>query len=268
MTNILLAGCGKMGTAMLTGWLRNMDKNIAFSVLDPAFDETHPLAGEPNVIFSKKMHADMKSPDMIVLAMKPQMMAEALPPLIKASRGDTVWLSIAAGISVRWLKDAIAEGAPIIRTMPNTPAAVGRGITAMFVGEDVPADMADLAKVLLSVIGQVVTLDNEADMDAVTAVSGSGPAYVFYLKEALEGAAINAGLKPELASALAEQTIVGAAALMDQSNESASQLRVNVTSPGGTTQAALDVLMAEDGLLQLMKKTVLAARKRSRELGN
>jgi len=257
-----------MGTAMLTGWLKNMDESITFCVMDPAFDGTHPLAGQPKVTFSNRMNSDMTSPDMIVLAMKPQMMAEALPPLIKASRRDTVWLSIAAGISVRWLKDAIAEDAQIIRTMPNTPAAVGRGITAMFAGEGVPAEMADLAKALLSVIGQVVILDDEDDMDAVTAVSGSGPAYVFYLKEALEGAAINAGLKPKLAAALAEQTIVGAAALLDQSEESASQLRINVTSPGGTTQAALDVLMAEDGLLSLMKKTVLAARKRSRELGN
>lgn len=123
----------------------------------------------------------------------------------------------------------------------------------MFTGEGVPVEMADLARALLSVIGQVVILDDEDDMDAVTAVSGSEPAYVFYLKEALEGAAINAGLKPELAAELAEQTIVGAAALLDQSEESASQLRVNVTSPGGTTQAALDVLMAEDGLLSLMK---------------
>lgn len=268
MTHILLAGCGKMGTAMLTGWLNKLDKDIVFTVIDPAIDGTHPLAGKTNVTFRNSIDADLASPEMIVLAMKPQMMAQALPPLVKVSRRDTVWLSIAAGISVRWLQDAIAKDAPIIRTMPNTPAAIGRGVTAMFTGEGVPDQMAELARSLLVVIGKVVVLDDEADMDAVTAVSGSGPAYIFHLKEALEGAAINAGLKPELAAILAEQTIIGAAALMDQSKESAAQLRVNVTSPGGTTQAALDVLMAEDGLLKLMKKTVLAARERSRELGN
>jgi len=268
MTHILLAGCGKMGTAMLTGWLNNLNDNITFSVVDPAIDATHPLAGRPNVGFTNSVNSDMAAPDMVVLAVKPQMMAEALPPLLKVSRKDTVWLSIAAGISVKWLQDAIAENAPIIRTMPNTPAAIGRGVTAMFTGKGVPDEMVDMAKSLLAVTGQVVVLEDEKDMDAVTAVSGSGPAYVFYLKEALEAAAINAGLKPELAAILAEQTIVGAAALMDESNESASQLRVNVTSPGGTTQAALDVLMDEDGLLRLMKKAVLAARERSRELGN
>lgn len=257
-----------MGTAMLTGWLNNLNDDITFSVVDPAIDATHPLAGRPNVSFTNSVNSGMAAPDMVVLAVKPQMMAEALPPLLKVSRSDTVWLSIAAGISVKWLQDAIAENAPIIRTMPNTPAAIGRGVTAMFTGKGVPDEMVDMAKSLLAVTGQVVVLEDEKDMDAVTAVSGSGPAYVFYLKEALEAAAINAGLKPELAAILAEQTIVGAAALMDESNESASQLRVNVTSPGGTTQAALDVLMAEDGLLRLMKKTVLAARERSRELGN
>jgi len=257
-----------MGSAMLTGWLSNMDKDVRFSVVDPAMGEQHPLASHPQVTFGTSLPKGMDAPDMIVLAMKPQMMAQALPPLIAASRPDTVWLSIAAGISVRWLKDAIAEDAPVIRTMPNTPAAIGRGITAMYKGQEVPADMAELAVRLLSVIGQVVMLDDEADMDAVTAVSGSGPAYVFHLKEALEAAAINAGLKAELAAVLAEKTIAGAAALMEQSEESAAQLRINVTSPGGTTQAALDVLMAEDGLLPLMTKAVMAAKKRSLELGN
>lgn len=268
MKTVLLAGCGKMGTAMLTGWLNRLEEDLRFVVVDPELADSHPLGQDNRVEMFKTLPENCTAPDMVVLAVKPQMMAEALPPLVQASRDDTVWLSIAAGISIEWLQDAIAADAPIIRTMPNTPSAIGRGITAMIAGDTVPAEMLGLARRMLEVTGKVVDLDDEADMDAVTAVSGSGPAYIFLMREALEAAGTAAGLKPELAAILAAETISGAAALMEESDEAASQLRINVTSPGGTTQAALEVLMEQDGLPDLLRKAVLAARDRSRALGN
>lgn len=267
MKQVLLAGCGKMGSAMLEGWLNRLDDDIHFTIVDPMAAD-HPLAGSPKVTMLTALDASVPEPDMVVLAVKPQMMAEALPPIIARSRADTVWLSIAAGISIGWLRAAIAAEAAVIRTMPNTPSSIGKGVTAMIASDGVPAEMEHLAERMLAVIGRVVRLENESDMDAVTAVSGSGPAYVFLMREALEAAAIKAGLSPELAAVLAGETIAGAAMLMQASPESPSQLRVNVTSPGGTTQAALDVLMADDGLAKLLDDAVQAARDRSRALGN
>ena len=268
MNRILLAGCGKMGSAMLEGWLDRIDDDIHFTVVDPALAGDHPLRGRDGVEMVPALDPAMASPDMVVLAVKPQSMDEALPTLIAAARPDTVWLSIAAGISTDWLRQRISPDAAVIRTMPNTPAAIGRGVTAMVATDTVPDAMRGLAERMLAVVGRVVHLGSEADMDAVTAVSGSGPAYVFLLCEALEAAAIEAGLSAELASALVGETIVGAALLMEQSDAAPGQLRVNVTSPGGATQAALEVLMAGDGLEALLGKAVLAARDRSRELGN
>lgn len=268
MKTVLLAGCGKMGTAMLSGWLERLDEDLRFVVVDPALDADHPLAGHDRVSMMASLADDQPAPDMVVLAVKPQMMAEALPPLVAISSPETVWLSIAAGISIDWLREAISPDAAIIRTMPNTPSAIGRGVTAMIAAETVPEAMQGLARRMLGVIGVVVDLDDEADMDAVTAVSGSGPAYVFLLREALEAAGVAAGLKPELAATLAGETLTGAAALLDASDETATQLRINVTSPGGTTQAALEVLMDDNGMYSLLKQAVMAARDRSRALGN
>ena len=268
MKTVLLAGCGKMGTAMLTGWLEGLDEDLRFVVVDPVLAENHPLAGHDKVDMHASLPADLETPDLVVLAVKPQMMAEALPPLVDIAGAETVWLSIAAGISINGLRQMIAADAAIIRTMPNTPAAIGRGVTAMIATDNVPPLMQELARWMLGVVGAVVDLDDEADMDAVTAVSGSGPAYVFLLREALEAAGISAGLKPELAATLAGETIIGAAALLDASEETATQLRINVTSPGGTTQAALEVLMNDDGMHPLLKRAVQAARDRSRALGN
>lgn len=267
MTTVLLAGCGKMGTAMLAGWLSKLDDPLTFDIVDPMITPDHPAAGDDRVTIRTALDDGLAAPDIIVLAMKPQMMPDALPDLAKIARPDTVWLSIAAGVTMAKLKAQLGETAAIIRTMPNTPAAIGLGITAMIMDDRVPEAMASLAERMMAVIGEVVMLDHEDDMDKVTGVSGSGPAYVFLMREALESAAIAAGLKPDLAAKLAAATLTGAVGLMNESDESPSQLRVNVTSPAGTTQAALDVLMAEDGLAALMQKAVLAARDRSRELG-
>ena len=271
MTRILLAGCGKMGSAMLQGWLAQLDAGLEFTVFDPMLPEDHMACQDDRVtamttLDPQQFPAD-QAPDLVVLAMKPQMLPDAMPPLAAISTPKTVFLSIAAGITMDRLKAHLGDDRGIIRTMPNTPAAIGKGITAMIFNNAVDAEMIALTKAMMSVIGSVVELDDEADMDAVTGVSGSGPAYVFLMREALESAGITAGLKPDLAAKLAQATISGAASLMDASAESPSQLRINVTSPAGTTQAALDVLMAENGLHQLMTSAVLAARDRSKELG-
>ena len=271
MTRILLAGCGKMGSAMLEGWLAQLDDGLQFMVFDPLLDDQHIACRDDRVIsmtaLDEQDWGDDTKPDLIVLAMKPQMLPDALSSLKAISHDDTVFLSIAAGITMQSLKDHLGEDVAIIRTMPNTPAAIGKGITAMIFDDAVSSAMADLTRSMMAVIGDVVDLDNEADMDVVTAVSGSGPAYVFLMREVLESAAITAGLKPELAAKLAAATIGGAADLMEESDQSPSQLRINVTSPNGTTQAALDVLMDEEGLYPLMTKAVIAARDRSKELG-
>jgi len=271
MTRILLAGCGKMGTAMLQGWLAQLDAGLEFTVFDPMLPEDHLACQDDRVtamttLDPQQFPAD-QSPDLVVLAMKPQMLPDAMPPLAAISTPKTVFLSIAAGITMDRLKAHLGDDRGIIRTMPNTPAAIGKGITAMIFNNAVDAEMIALTKAMMSVIGAVVELDDESDMDAVTGDSGSGLAHVFLMREALESAGITAGLKPDLAAKLAQATISGAASLMDASAESPSQLRINVTSPAGTTQAALDVLMAENGLHQLMTSAVLAARDRSKELG-
>ena len=260
-----------MGSAMLEGWLAQLDDGLDFTVLDPMLDDGHIACRDDRVVALKSLDdhdwGEGAQPDLIVLAMKPQMLPDALPSLKAISHDDTVFLSIAAGITMQSLKDHLGESQPIIRTMPNTPAAIGKGITAMIFDQAVSPEMIALTRRMMAVIGDVVDLDDEADMDVVTAVSGSGPAYVFLMREALESAAITAGLKPELAAKLASATIGGAADLMEESDQSASQLRINVTSPNGTTQAALDVLMDENGLHNLMAKAVIAARDRSKELG-
>ncbi len=275
MKHIVLVGCGKMGTAMLKGWIDHFDSDTVFTIIDPFMAVKNPFIDNKRITVLaqaspvKPSHPDMIAPDIIVLAVKPQVMEQALAPLVNLAGADTLWLSIAAGISIDWLRQRITPDAAIIRTMPNTPAAIGKGVTAMAVGDGVSEAMQKLAEEILSVVGKVVRLDDEADMDAVTAVSGSGPAYVFLMRESLEAAARTAGLEPGLAAMLAEETISGAVALMRESDLDARQLRIDVTSPGGTTEAALKILMADKaGLPALIEKAVLAAQKRALNLGN
>ena len=268
MKTVLLAGCGKMGSAMLAGWLDNLDETIQFLVVDPMVGDNHFAQNHPRVTIMKALpESNLSSLDMIVLAMKPQMLMDALPDLAKHANNDLVWLSIAAGITTSKLKSSLGEDARIIRTMPNTPAAIGKGITAMLFDETVPPLMRDMAYNMMAVIGEVVIVQAELDMDRVTAVSGSGPAYVFLMREVMEKAAIKSGLSPELAEKLVAATMSGSVALMDEGEISPEQLRINVTSPNGTTQAALEVLMREKGLANLIEEAVFAARDRSIELG-
>jgi len=259
---LVLLGCGKMGGALLAGWLRGGLDPGAVWVLDPYPSDwlmaqgVHVNAGLP------------PSPAMAVIAVKPQMMGEALPAMQALGNGATVVLSIAAGTTIARFEAVIGAKTPVIRAMPNTPAAIGRGITALIGNAHVAEDRMALAEVLLSAVGKTVRLTGEAQMDAVTAVSGSGPAYVFHLIETLAAAGEAEGLAPALALELARATVAGAGALAEASEESPAQLRINVTSPNGTTQAALEVLMDEEsGLPALMARAVRAAADRSRELG-
>lgn len=259
---LVLLGCGKMGSAMLKGWLAGGLPASSVWVNDPRPSDWVVAQG---VNLNAPLPAQ---PAIVLIAVKPQMMAEALPVLQSYGNGDTLFLSVAAGTTIASYEAVLGAETPIIRAMPNTPAAIGRGITAITGNAHASAAQLALAEALLGAVGQVVRLEGEHQMDAVTAVSGSGPAYVFHLIETLAAAAEAEGLPPALALQLARATVAGAGALAEEADESPAQLRVNVTSPGGTTAAALAVLMDEaTGFPALLPRAVKAAADRGRELG-
>ena len=265
---ILLIGCGKMGGAMLGGWLASGVRPDQIKAVEPAESMAAAVAAEHGIEVVAD-HAALDpafAPRVVVIALKPQVIDEAIPPYGRFTGPDTVFLSIAAGKSIAGLAGGLGEHAAIVRAMPNTPAAIGRGISVICPNDAVNADQLETCRALLSAVGEVVAIEDESLLDAVTAVSGSGPAYVFLLIECLTAAARDAGLPKDLANQLALATVSGAAALAAQSVETAETLRRNVTSPQGTTQAALDVLMADDGLKPLLSRAVAAAAERSREL--
>jgi pyrroline-5-carboxylate reductase len=258
----VLLGCGKMGSAMLEGWLAQGVPPGSVHVIEPYPSDWLKSTG---VHLNEPLPA---APAIVLLAVKPQMMGAALPQVVALGGGDTLFLSIAAGTTIVSFEETFGAATPIIRAMPNTPAAVGRGISAITGNPRATEADLQLAEALLSAVGQVVRLEGEHQMDAVTAVSGSGPAYVFHLIEALAAAGEAEGLPAPLAMQLARATVCGAGELAQQSPETASQLRINVTSPGGTTAAALTVLMdAETGFPPLLRRAVKAAADRGRELG-
>ena len=258
---LVLLGCGKMGSAMLAGWLNGGLPPVSVWVIDP---------NPSDWVMGSGVHVNAPLPErpaIVLIAVKPQMMGDALPSLVKLGGGGTLFVSVAAGTSIAKYEEILGAGTPIIRAMPNTPAAIGLGITALIGNGVATGTDVDLAELLLSAVGQTVRLDDEAEMDAVTGVSGSGPAYVFHLIETLAAAGEAQGLAPDLAMTLARATVAGAGVLAEQAEESPAQLRVNVTSPNGTTQAALEVLMDEsDGFPALMMRAVAAATDRSKEL--
>jgi pyrroline-5-carboxylate reductase len=261
---VVLVGAGKMGLALARGWIAGGLPPSQLVLVDPkpaeattAFAREHDvrLLGSPIGILTHVM----------VLAVKPQIIKQVMAEIAPAVGPHTLVLSIAAGITIKTIAEALGTER-IVRSMPNTPAQVGKGISGA-VGASISEDDRATADALLKAAGQVIWLDSEAGIDAVTAVSGSGPAYVFFMVEALAVAAMRQGFNAEQAMQLARQTVVGAAALLEADPLPASQLRENVTSPKGTTYAALQVLMAPDGLEPLMDRAVTAARKRSEELG-
>ncbi len=263
---VLLVGCGKMGSALLAGWL---ERGVAsgFSVIEPgpgaeAFAMRHAVKFYPDAV---SLDLDLR-PAVVVLAVKPQVMGDVVHHYRRFATPETVFLSIAAGKTLTFFSRQLGAEAAIVRAMPNTPAAIGRGITVACPNPRANAAQIALCDRLLAAAGEVAWVDDESLIDAVTAVSGSGPAYVFLLIECLAKAGMAAGLPAELAVRLARATVAGSGELARLSSEPAEILRQNVTSPGGTTRAALDILMAPDGLEGLMVKAVAAAAARSREL--
>lgn len=253
---------------MLTGWLKDGRAGDEFVILDPILaDEMTGLVANNGVRHFEAMPDDL-TPSIVIIAVKPQMMDVVLPKLASSQNlGDAAFVSVAAGTSVATFQSYFGSQAAIVRAMPNTPSQVGRGITIGYPTADVSADQKAAIAELLEVTGGFDWVDREALIDAVTAVSGSGPAYVFHMVEAMAAAGEKAGLAPDLALRLARATVEGAGELLYQSDLDAGTLRKNVTSPGGTTAAALSVLMDDDGLTALMTKAVEAAKARAEELG-
>lgn len=260
--SIFLVGAGRMGGALLRGWLAAGIPAASLAVKEPqpspemqALLKEKAIAGQP-----------ASKPDALIIAVKPQVMASALDEIAPHAGPHTVVLSIAAGRTVRSIASRFPPGTAIVRAMPNLPAEIGRGITAAFANAQVTEAQRDLCGGLLSAAGEVAWVEEEGYLDAVTALSGSGPGYVFYLVECLAEAGRQAGLPVELSTQLARATVSGAGELLHRSSLPASKLRENVTSPAGTTAAGLSVLMREHGLADLVRETVAAAARRSREL--
>ncbi|WP_282607655.1 pyrroline-5-carboxylate reductase [Pelagibius sp. Alg239-R121] len=267
--SLLLVGCGKMGGALLEGWLSQGVKPEAVTIIEPfesSFLEQLRARGVTAISVVSDLVADY-DPAVVVLAIKPQMMDGTIREYRTLSNPGTVFLSIAAGKTIDYFQAALGDDSAIVRAMPNTPAAVSRGMTVLCANASASAMQKKTCSQLLSTVGETAWVEDEGLLDAVTAVSGGGPAYVFLLIECLAQAAIDAGLPDDLAQRLARVTVAGSGELVYQASESPSQLRKNVTSPAGTTLEALNVLMAADGLQPLMTRAIAAATQRSRELG-
>jgi pyrroline-5-carboxylate reductase len=265
---LILVGCGQMGSAMLRGWVASGAAS-QFIVVEPG-SAPASLSPAPEIAFHKDAAAlagDL-APEAVVFAVKPQIIDDVLPAYRRWAGSGTVFLSIAAGTTIAKLTRHLGEAARIVRAMPNTPAAIGRAISVACPNANVRPSQRDLCDELLAAIGDSAWVEDEALMDAVTAVSGSGPAYVFLLIEALAAAGAKAGLPEDLAMRLAKATIAGSGELARLSVETPAKLRQNVSSPGGTTLAALGVLMADDGIQPLFDRAVAAATRRSRELAS
>ena len=264
---LLLVGCGQMGGAMLRGWLSGAAAS-RFAVVEPA-SPAADFAGNDKIAWHRhasELPVEVR-PEAVVFAVKPQVFDDVVPPYRRFAEAGTVFLSIAAGRTIAGMERHLGAAA-IVRAMPNTPAAIGRAISVACPNGRVSAGQRRLCERLLAAIGESAWVEDEALLDPVTAVSGSGPAYVFLLIEAMAAGGEKMGLPADLALRLAQATVAGSGELARVAGESPARLRENVTSPGGTTRAALDVLMAGDGLPALMERAVAAATRRSRELAS
>jgi pyrroline-5-carboxylate reductase len=263
---VLLVGCGNMGFAMLQGWRSRTD--IQCHVVEPA-DALRERAGKAGATVwrsADELPADVE-PVLTFLAVKPQVMGDVAPAYARFAGGSTTFVSIAAGVTIATLSNLLPGATPIIRCMPNTPAAIGQGMLVCTANVLVSAEAKRLATDLLAASGKTAWIDDEGLMDAVTAISGSGPAYVFHFIECLTKAAVHLGLPEDLAGEMALQTVAGAGQLAARSGTPSATLREQVTSPGGTTAAALAVLMGESALETLVTEAAVAARDRGAELG-
>jgi pyrroline-5-carboxylate reductase len=263
--SLLLVGAGKMGGAMLDGWLKIGLPLERITVIDPHPSPDMQALAAKGLALNPALEG-LAPQAVLVLAVKPQMLDEAAPALDKLIGEGTVVLSILAGKTIANIQDRLPAALAVVRAMPNLPAAIGRGVTAAVGSAGLTTSQRDLAQALLSGVGSVEWLDDEALIDAVTAISGSGPAYVFHLAECLAEAGRQLGLPADVAVRLARATVSGAGELLHQSDLPAGTLRENVTSKGGTTAAALEVLMAADGLQPLITRTAGAAKRRAAEL--
>lgn len=263
--SLLLVGCGKMGGAMLEGWLASgtADRVVVVEPQGSAPD----MPGVIRCAGPGQIPPDFR-PEVVVFAVKPQVVDAVVPDYRRFVGPGTLFLSVAAGKTIARFEELLGGGTAFVRAMPNTPAAVGRGITVACANAGVSDGQRRLTDLLLGAVGEVAWIEDEALMDAVTAVSGGGPAYVFLLAEAMAEAGRAAGLPADLAARLARVTVAGAGELLHRSPLPPDELRRNVTSPGGTTQAALGVLMAQDGVQPLMDRAVAAGARRSRELAS
>ncbi|HSS15244.1 MAG TPA: pyrroline-5-carboxylate reductase [Rhizomicrobium sp.] len=263
--SILLIGAGRMGSALLKGWLDRGVKSIAVVEPKPSA-QLRKLAKAKKIALFAAPSAAKRKPAVCVVAIKPQVLKGEAATLAEFAQAGALMISIAAGTSIAALSQAWGRKARIIRAMPNTPGAIGQGITGIYAAKGVTAADKKRAASLLSALGETLWVRKEELIDSVTAVSGSGPAYLFLMAEALTEAGVAEGLPRDQAEKFARATVSGAGALLAADKSAASTLREAVTSPGGTTAAALYVLMAEDGLMPLMKRAVRAARKRAEEL--
>lgn len=266
--DLLLVGAGNMGGALLTGWLSQGLDPKRVAVQDPAPPPAMAALLAAHGIVSAPLITPPRAPAVILVAVKPQVMDTVFPPIARHVGPQTVVLSVAAGRTIAGFEAHLPAGTAVVRSIPNTPASVGRGITAAVGNGHVTGQQKALCQALLEAVGAVVWLEREDHIDLATAVSGSGPAYVFLLAECLAEAGRKAGLPEATAAALARWTVAGAGELLHRSDLPADQLRRNVTSPNGTTHAALQVLMGEGGLQPIMDEAIAAAARRSRELAN
>ncbi|HKY94716.1 MAG TPA: pyrroline-5-carboxylate reductase [Kiloniellales bacterium] len=264
---LLIVGCGKMGGALLDGWLdRGLPANHA-TIVEPAAEAALRFvrAGAKRLSDGAELPADFR-PGVVLLAVKPQYMDAALAPLKRLALPGTLFLSIAAGRTLASFAQRLGPDLEMVRAMPNTPAAVGRGMSVLVANDRASAEQRRLAESLMAAVGETAWVEEERLLDVVTAVSGGGPAYVFLLAEVLAEAGRANGLPAELAARLARVTVAGSGELLHRARETPAELRRNVTSPAGTTLEALKVLMAEDALQPLMTRAIAAATRRSREL--
>ena len=264
---LLLIGCGKMGTALLAGWIaQGLAPTNAYVVEADTTQHARIGALGVHVVAGPEALPHGLAPATIVLAVKPQSM-DTVVPAYAGPAATALTISIAAGKSIAYYEKLLGESRAIVRVMPNTPAAVGRGMSVCVANARTSEAQREKTGKLMSAVGEVAWIEDESLMDAITAVSGSGPAYAFLLVECMAKAGEAVGLAPDMAMRLARQTVIGSGELMARASEDAGTLRKNVTSPGGTTEAALKILMGEPGLQDLMTTAIEAATRRGRELG-